>query len=327
MNIQRLRYLREIARQNLNLTAAANVLHTSQPGVSRQILELEDELGLKIFVRKGRRLVAITEPGQRVLRITERLLAELENLDKVAQEHEDEATGNLVIATTHTQARYRLPDVLVRFRAQFPKVNIQLKQGTPDQIVGWLAEGQADVGTASEALQRSALLAAAPWYTWSHCVVVPTGHELARRYGVSSKPSKPSVASVGQGHTQLISLKEIAQYPLLTYDTAFAGRNAINHAFNEQGLSPQVAISALDADVIKTYVRGGLGVGLIAQMAFEPSQDPGLQAIDASHLFAPRVAYLAIAKQRIQRSFTYGLLDLCVDKGVVKQLKAQATQA
>ncbi len=309
MNIQRLRYLREIARRNLNLTAAAQALHTSQPGVSRQIIELEEELGIQIFVRKGRRLVDITEPGQRVLEITNRLLFELDNLSQVAAEHENEAIGTLIIGTTHTQARYKLPNILQQFRQDYPRVTIKIKQGTPEQIAHWLREGQADLGMASESLHGAQGLSSKAWYQWSHVVVTPSDHLLQQRF--STRP-------------QDIKLEDIAAFPLLTYDTAFAGRTEINHAFAQKGLSPEVAISALDADVIKTYIRARMGVGLLAQMAYDPQTDSGLVAISCAHLFSPRTAYLAIANRRIQRSYVYALLDLAIGKAEVLDLRAQA---
>lgn len=295
MNIQRLRYLREIVRRDLNLTAAALALHTSQPGVSRQIQELESELGLQIFLRKGRRLVGITPAGEAVVQIAQRIVGELDNLKRVAQEHESETRGTLSIATTHTQARYALPELLVKFREAFPQVDITLKQGTPDQIAHWLREGDADIGTASEVLQHAPGIVSAAWYQWGHVLAVPRAHPLSE-----------------QEHQGPITLQTIAREALLTYDTAFAGRTAINQAFLDHGLEPRVVISALDSDVIKTYVRLGLGLGLIAQMALDPQHDADLVGIDCSHLFGKRTTYVALAAGRLQRAFTHALVRLAV---------------
>lgn len=289
MNLQKLRYLREIARRDLNLTAAALALHTSQPGVSRQIIEMEAELGVDIFVRKGRRIVELTEPGRRVLSIAERILFDLENMKQVAADYEQADTGTLVIATTHTQARYKLPSVIRDFRLHYPSVSIVLRQGTPEQIAGQVANGQADIGIATEALGDAQGLISLPSYEWSHVAVMPTNHELAK---------------LGE-----LTLKQLVAFPLLTYDTAFAGRNAINQAFASHNLTPNVAISALDSDVIKTYVRLGMGVGLIASVAYDPLIDDSLVARDCGHLFGKRTTRIALAKRSMPRNFVFALIE------------------
>ena len=289
MNLQKLRYLREIVRRDLNLTSAANALHTSQPGVSRQIIEMEEELGIEIFVRKGRRIVALTEPGRRVLSIAERILFDLENMKQVAADYEQADSGTLVIATTHTQARYKLPGVIRDFRLHFPNVNIVLRQGTPEQIASQVANGLADIGIATEALAHAPGLVSLPAYEWSHVAVMPINHELAK--------------------TGELSLKQLAAHPLLTYDTAFAGRNAINLAFANQRLTPNIAISALDSDVIKTYVRLGMGVGLIASVAYDPLIDDSLVSRDCGHLFGKRTTSFALAKRSMPRNYVFALIE------------------
>lgn len=289
MNLQKLRYLREIARRDLNLTAAANALHTSQPGISRQIIEMEDELGIEIFVRKGRRIVDMTEPGRRVLNIAERILFDIDNMRQVAADYEQADQGTLTIATTHTQARYKLPAVIRDFRLHYPNVNIVLRQGTPEQIVDDLDHGRADVGIATEALANAEQLLALPSYDWSHVAVMPVGHALARS-------------------TEL-TLEQLAGQPLLTYDTAFAGRTAINEAFRQRGLTPNVAISALDSDVIKTYVRLGLGVGLIASVAYDPLIDDTLVSRDCGHLFGRRTTRVAVSRRSMPRNYVLSFIE------------------
>jgi len=292
MNLQRLRYLREIARRNLNLTAAAAALHTSQPGVSRQILELEEELGCQIFERRGRRLTGLTEPGRAALAIAERVLDDLEDLHRVGREWADSEAGTLTIATTHTQARYTLPDVVAQFRRDHPRVAVTLRQGDPEQVVRAVLDGKADLAVATEAVSRVDQLLATPFLQWSHVAVVPPQHPLA----------------IQSANT--VSAADLAQYPLLTYDAAFAGRNTIDLVFADAGLKPEVAISALDADVIKTYVRLGLGVGLIASVAFDPIADHPLIALDCRHLFGIKTSFVALPVGRTPRRFVTRFVEL-----------------
>lgn len=303
MNLQKLRYLREIARRDLNLTLAAQALHTSQPGISRQIIELEEELGIEIFVRKGRRIVEMTEPGRRVLAIAERILFDLENMKQVAAEYEHADTGTLVIATTHTQARYKLPGVIRDFRMHYPNVAIVLRQGTPEQIVNDLVKGQADIGMATEALAEANDLISLPSYEWSHVAVMPAAHPLAR-----------------QGE---LTLEHLVAQPLLTYDTAFAGRNAIDRAFREAKLQPKVVISALDSDVIKTYVRLGLGVGLIASVAYDPLIDDTLVARECGHLFGRRTTRIALARRSMPRNYVFSLIERMAPGTDIEELRRE----
>jgi len=290
MNFQQLRYVREAVRQGLNLTEAANALFTSQPGISKQIRELEDELGVEIFVRRGKRLVALTEPGRTVVQVIERLLAEADNLRQVGKEFADRDSGSLTIATTHTQARYALPSVVQQFRAQYPKVRLSLQQGSPTQLAQMVMAGQADVAIATEALDHYPELLALPGYTWHHCVVIPQGHPLTK--------------------VKLLTLEEVARYPLITYSPEFTGRSHIDQAFAAKGLKMDLVLTAIDADVIKTYVELGLGVGVIAAMAYDAKRDAHLRAIDAGHLFRDNTTRLAVKRAAYLRRYTYAFIQM-----------------
>jgi len=307
MNLQRLRYLREIVRRDLNLTAAAAALHTSQPGVSRQILELEDELGCRMFERHGRRLSSLTEPGRAALAIAERVLEDLEDLRRVGREWSDGNTGTLTIATTHTQARYTLPAVVAEFRRLHPQVAVTLRQGDPDEVVRCVLAGKADLAVATEAVSRVEQLEATAFLQWSHVAVVLPEHPLAVYRNATEEALAPGP----------LSAQHLAQFPLLTYDVAFAGRNAIDLAFADAGLRPEVAISALDADVIKTYVKLGLGVGLIASVAFDASADAPLIAIPCRHLFGTKTSFVALPKARTPRRFVTRFVELLTSASAV----------
>jgi LysR family cys regulon transcriptional activator len=269
MNFQQLRSVREAARRGYNLTDVAHALFTSQPGVSRQIRELEDELGVVIFERNGKRLTGLTGPGKGILSIVERLLVEAENLQQASREYADQDNGTLTVAVTHTQARYALPQVVQAFRAAFPNVRIALQQSAPEHIAEWVLSGKADIGIATEGLSAFPELVSFPCYRWSHLVVAPDGHPL-----LAKAPLK---------------LEDLAAYPLITYDVGFTGRSHIDAGFAEAGVVPDITLTAMDSDVIKQYVSLGLGVGIVASMAFDHGRDKGLGAIEASHLFAPNV--------------------------------------
>lgn len=290
MNIQQLRYVRETVRQGLNLTEAANKLFTSQPGVSKQIRELELELGVEIFVRRGKRLVSITEPGKAVVRIIERVLLEVDNLRQVGQEFKEEKTGTLTIATTHTQARYSLPKVVTEFKRRYPGVHLHLQQGSPPQLAQMAINGEADIAIATESLDRYPELLALPAYTWSHCVVVPLDHPLAKK--------------------RAITVEDLAGYPIVTYDPTFTGRSRIDQAFAAKRLTPEIALSAIDSDVIKSYVELGLGIGIIATMAFDPDRDKGLKRIEAGHLFHSSTTRVAIKRGAYLRGFAYAFIEM-----------------
>ncbi len=282
MNLQQIRYVREIARQDLNLTHAAEALHTSQPGVSRQVRELEDELGVDVFVRQGKRLTALTPAGLAVVAICERLLGEVDNLKRVGKEFSNANHGELVIAATHMQARYALPKAIKAFVKKYPHVRLSLRQGAPRDLADMVVSGQADIAIATETLDRYPALATIPLYRWHHCVIVPNNHPLASE--------------------KKLTLAKIAQYPLITYDAAFAGRSALDTTFEEAGLKIDVVLTAIDTDVIKTYVREGLGVGIIAGIAVDGG-DHDLVSLDGSKLFPERVTKLAYRKDAYLRGF------------------------
>ena len=290
MNFQQLRYVRETVRRGLNLTEAANALHTSQPGVSKQIRELENELGFDIFVRRGKRITSLTEPGKAVLGIIERVLQEADNLKRAAHDFSDRDSGGLTIATTHTQARYALPRVVGEFKRRYPRVHLTLQQGNPLQLAEMVQAGAADIAIATEALEDFPGLLALPGYTWSHCVVVPARHALLK--------------------AGTLTLEALAKYPIVTYDTAFAGRTHIDTAFAARGLSVDVVLSAIDADVIKTYVELGLGVGIIAVMAFDAKRDLKLRALECSHLFRSNTTRVAVKRGSLLRGYAYEFIEL-----------------
>jgi LysR family cys regulon transcriptional activator len=290
MNLQQLRYLNEIVRCELNISDAAAALYTSQPGVSKQIKLLEEELGIDIFVRNGKRIVSLTDPGKAVFEIAQRMLHETDNLRQVGQEFKQQDSGSLSIATTHTQARYALPPVVKAFRQAYPEVKLGLHQGSPTQIAEQVLSGEVDIGIATESLALYDELVTLPCYEWHHCVVVPPKHPLLEE--------------------KRLTLKKLAQYPIITYDFAFTGRNKINQAFSDAGIEPNIALTAIDADVIKTYVELGLGVGIVAQMAFIPDRDRHLRMMDAGHLFQPSTTRIAIRKNQYLRGFGYHFIEL-----------------
>ena len=290
MKLQQLRYLLEVETQGLNLSVAADQLHTSQPGISKQIRLLEDELGVKIFVRNGKRLTAITPPGTAILAIARRVLHETDNLKQAAQDFADEDSGQLTIATTHTQARYALPRVVQRFTQRYPKVKLGLMQGNPMQICEYTLNGQADFCIATEAIGTFEELVMLPCYAWNRCVVAPPDH--------------PILAD------KTLTLDAIAQYPVITYDFAFTGRSQINQAFATRGLKPNVVLTAIDSDVIKTYVALGLGIGILAQMAYDPASDSNLRALDASHLFESSTTRIGIPQNAYLRGYVYDFIAM-----------------
>lgn len=290
MKLQQLRYIVEIQRQGLNVSEAAESLYTSQPGISKQVKLLEDELGVAIFERSGKRFTGITEPGKVVLAIAERILREAENLKRASDEFAAGDSGRLVLAATHTQARYALPLVVRDFVAQHPQVKLEMHQGSPTQIAEWVAAGDVDIGIATEALDQYPQLVTLPVRQWSHCVIAPEGH--------------PITASA------VLSLQELVRWPLITYDTAFAGRSRINRAFERIGAAPNIALTALDADVIKTYVSLGLGLGIISALAYDAQRDAGLVALDAAHLFESNTTRLALRRGAYLRRYDYDLIAL-----------------
>jgi LysR family cys regulon transcriptional activator len=292
VNFQQLRSVRETVRQGFNLTLVANALHTSQPGVSRQLKELEDELGLVLFERAGRRLLGLTPPGRSVLPIIERLLQEAENLKRAGADFAQTERGLLTIAATHTQARYALPTAVRDFRTAHPQVTLHLQQGSPKLVAQSVIEGQADIGIATEALADYPELVALPCYRWTHLVVVPRGHALAQE---------------AEGAAPL-TLQRLAEFPLITYEPGYTGRRHIDEAFRRAGLEVEVGLSAMDADVIKTYVELGLGVGVIASVAFDETRDTNLVALDARHLFATNTTRVAVKRGAYLRAYVYDFI-------------------
>lgn len=306
MNFQQLRIIRETVRRNFNLTEAANALYTSQSGVSKHIRDLEVELGVDIFVRKGKRLLGLTEPGKELLTLVERMLRDARNIKNLADEYGNRDQGQLTVATTHTQARYALPKVVQAFKQAFPKVHLRLHQGSPEEITDMLLNGDADIGVATEALADVSEFASFPFYTWHHAVIVPVGHPLASK-------SKPTLA-------------DIASYPIITYQEGFAGRlRRIDAAFAHAKLSPDIVISALDSDVIKTYVELGLGIGILAAMAYSPEKDRDLKLLDCSHLFGENVTRIAVLRGHYLRGFGYRFIEMCAPELTEKVVRAKVS--
>ncbi len=293
MNFQQLRSIREASRCGFNLTEVANALYTSQPGVSRQIREVEEELGVEIFERNGKRLTGLTEPGKGILTIIERLLVEAENLQRASDDYVDHTKGTLTIATTHTQARYVLPRVVQAFRHAFPDVRIALQQSSPEHIADLVLSGKADIGIATEGLSQYKDLASFACYEWSHVLVVPDGH--------------PLLAIAAQDEP--ISLNDLATWPLITYDVGFTGRGHIDEAFRLGGEQPDIVLTAMDADVIAQYVALGMGVGIVASMAVDSLRAHGLKTIPASHLFSSNVTRLAVKRGTYLRSFVVDFIQ------------------
>ena len=290
MNFQQLRSVREAVRRGFNLTEVAAALHTSQPGISRQIRELEDELGVEIFVRAGKRLTGLTPPGETVLPIVERLLQDHDNLRRAGEEFSAQTSGMLSIAATHSQARYAMPAVVRDFRQLYPQVTLSLHQGSPKQVAQMLLAGEADIGVATEGLADVAQLVALPCYRWTHSVVVPPGHELLKK-------------------GQPLTLQRLAKHPIITYESGYTGRTHIDQAFARAGLKPSIVLSAMDADVIKTYVELGMGVGIVASIAFDPERDRTLRAIDAGSLFEVNLTRLAIRRGTWLRGYAYAFIE------------------
>lgn len=288
LNFQQLRSVREAVRCGFNLTEAARALHTSQPGVSRQIRELEEELGVPLFARAGKRLTGLTSPGSYLMPIIERVLLESDNLRQAGQEFVGQQDGRLSVAATHSQARYAMPLAVQEFRGLFPGVKLHLHQGSPKQIAQMLLDGEAEVGVATEALGDYPQLVALPCYRWTHSVIVPPDHPLL---------DAP------------LTLEILAQYPLITYDTGFTGRTRIDAAFENSGVAPQIVLTAMDADVIKTYVQLGMGVGIVAGMAYEAERDTQLRAVDAGTLFGINTTKLAVRRGSYLRGYVYAFIE------------------
>lgn len=295
MNLHQFKFVQEAVRRNLNLTETAKALHTSQPGVSKAIIELEDELGVEIFARHGKRIKRITEPGMEVLRSIEIIMRELQNLKRVGQQYAHNDSGTVSIATTHTQARYVLPLPVSKLRQQYPKVNVSLHQGSPHQVAKMLMDDVADIGIATESLADYEDLISLPCYDWQHVLVMPLGHPLL--------------------DLERIRIQDLAAHPLVTYHPSFTGRTRIDMAFASQGLKPNIALEAIDSDVIKTYVKLGMGVGIVAQMAVQgDAQDVDLAVRPAGHLFGSNIARVAFKRGAYLREVVLRLAELLSDR-------------
>ena len=300
MNLHQFRFVQEAARRNLNLTEAAKALHTSQPGVSKAIIELEEELGIEIFARHGKRLKRITEPGQHVLKSIEVILREINNLKRIGDQFSTQDSGTLSIATTHTQARYVLPVPVASLRKAYPKVNVSLHQGAPDQVARMVLDETAEIGIATESLSNYPDLITLPCYEWQHVLVLPIDHPLAQQ--------------------SRITLEDLAQWPLVTYHPSFTGRTRIDTAFAQKHLTPRIALEAIDSDVIKTYVRLGMGVGIVAEMAVRDATDTDLVVRPGGTLFGKNMARVAFKRGSYLRNFVLdfaGLLSERLDRDLI----------
>ncbi len=294
MNFQQLRIIRETVRCQFNLTEVSNALFTSQSGVSKHIKDLEDELGVELFVLKGKRFLGLTAPGEELVVIVERMLRDAQNIKNLAEQYTSRDQGELTVATTHTQSRYALPAVVAQFKQRFPKVHLRLHQGSPEEIAAMLLDGRADIGVATEMLPRINELISFPFYTWHHAVIVGKDHPLAQR-----NPDTP------------LELSDVAQHPIITYHEGYTGRAGLNERFAKAGLTPEIVMSAMDADVIKTYTELGLGIGIIASMAFNEQKDHTLIRLPSEHLFEPNTTVIAVRQGHFLRGYAYQFIQLC----------------
>ncbi len=290
MKLQQLRYIWEVAHHDLNVSATAQSLYTSQPGISKQIRLLEDELGVEIFARSGKHLTRVTPAGEAILNTAGEILRKVDGIKQVAQEFCNEKKGSLSLATTHTQARYALPATIKQFIGRYPDVSLHMHQGTPMHISELAADGTVDFAIATEALELFSDLIMMPCYNWNRCILVPQNHPLAQ--------------------LSQMTLEDVAAYPIVTYVFGFTGRSKLDEAFMDKGLAPKVVFTAADADVIKTYVRLGLGIGIVAKMAYDPETDSDMVALDAAHLFAPSTTKIGFRRGTFLRGFMYDFIQM-----------------
>ncbi|BCK03494.1 MULTISPECIES: HTH-type transcriptional regulator CysB [Vibrio] len=289
MKLQQLKYIVEVVNHNLNVSATAENLYTSQPGISKQVRLLEDELGIQIFERSGKHLTQVTPAGEHIVRIATEILSRVESIKAVAAEHTHPEMGTLNISTTHTQARYALPEVIKGFTKRYPRVSLHMHQGTPTQMSEAIAKGTANFAIATEALHLYQDAIMLPCYHWNRSIVVPKDHPLTKK--------------------EQVTIEDLAAYPLVTYVFGFTGRSELDSAFNRVGMAPKVVFTATDADVIKTYVRMGIGVGVIASMAVDKKQDTDLVAIDASHIFSASTTSIGFRRGTFLRSYMFDFME------------------
>lgn len=306
MNFQQLRIIREASRCQFNLTEVAKKLYTSQSGISRHIRELEEELGVELFIRHGKRMLGLTGPGKEMLAIARRILDDAGKAKRLGELFTSQQDGILTIATTHTQARYTLPAIVKVFRERYPNIRLVLNQGTPEEIRNLVSSGSADLGIASEVLSHSDTLRAVPWFKWNHKVLVPADHPLA--------------------DLSEITLEHLAAWPLITYRSGMTGRSAIDQAFESAGLQPDIVLSAQDSDVVKTYVRLGMGIGIVAETAVLSAEEE-IVALDVSHLFSANTVWLAVKRGQLQREYLWQFMMLCNPNLSVDELKATVRES
>jgi len=303
MKLQQLRYIWEVAHNDLNVSATAQNLYTSQPGISKQIRLLEDELGVEVFARSGKHLTRITPAGETIIKVAGEVLKKVEGIKQIAQEFSNQKKGDLSVATTHTQARYALPSIIKSFIQEYPEVSLHMHQGTPMQIAELASDGSVDFAIATEALDHFSDLVMMPCYRWNRCVVVPKNHPLTEK--------------------RRLEIEDISAFPLVTYVFGFTGRSQLDEAFQEKGLKPNVVFTAADADVIKTYVRLGLGVGIIARMAYDPDADADLVSLDASRLFRPSTTKIGFRRGTFLRGYMFDFIQRFaphLSKDVIEQV-------
>ena len=290
MKLQQLRCIYEVVQNQFNISRAAESIHTSQPGVSKQIQLLEEEIGVKLFQRNGKRLSGLSEPGIRVYESIVEIMREVKNIKNISDEYERKDSGSFTIATTHTQARYKLPVVVESFVKKYPKINLNIHQGDPAQVTAQILNGEADVGIATESISLNDKIFCIPCYSWNRCLVMPKDHPLLK--------------------VKDITLNHLASYPMITYDYAFTGSTIVSKVFKEANIQPNIMLTAIDADVIKTYVGLNLGVGLIAEMAFDENKDKNLVSRDVSHLFPTSTTYIGIRQDTFIRGFTFDFIKM-----------------
>ena len=301
MKLQQLRCISQIVQSEFNISKASEVLNTSQPGVSKQIKLLEEEIGIKIFQRNGKRLVGLTDPGKKVLGSIEAILQESNNIKVISEEYIQKDQGTFTIATTHTQARYKLPKVVEEFVKKYPKINLNIHQGNPSQVTEQIIRGEADVGIATESINLSEDIHTIPCYQWNRCIVMPKNHPLTK--------------------ARRITLEDLALYPMITYDYAFTGSTIVSEVFKNANIEPNIMLTAIDADVIKTYVSLNMGIGLIAEMAYDSTTDHPMTSRDVSHLFPLSTTYIGIRREKFLRKYTSDFIGMFIPKTSEKELK------